>query len=115
MDAITASIGKFAREIANLGESTVWGMIARGELETINIGKRRLVVVESYRKRIDELKAKPPQDARRNSAVPSLGTRRRSSPVTLPISSHLPEGRHKKARGRPRKNQPANTPDTSAE
>jgi hypothetical protein len=74
MDAITASVKRFAREIADVGESTAWAMIARGEVETITIGKRRLVVVASYRRLVEERKAQPPQDARRNNAVPALGS-----------------------------------------
>ena len=74
MDAITASVKKFAREIADVGESTAWAMIARREIETITIGKRRLVVVASYRRLVEERKAQPPQDARRNKAVPALGS-----------------------------------------
>jgi hypothetical protein len=76
-------------------------MIARGELETINIGKRRLVLVESYRKRIEELKGKPPQDARRNSVVPAIGTKR-SAPAAPPVSDQEPPP--KRGSGRPRKN-----------
>jgi hypothetical protein len=76
MDAITASVKKFAREIAGVSDSTAWAMIARGEVETISIGKRRLVVVESYRRRVEKLKAQPPQDARRNRTVPAFGSGR---------------------------------------
>ena len=62
------------------------GMIARGEIETITIGKRRLVVIESYVKLVKARRAAPPEDARRNTAVPALGSRKRGDPpaVTAP-------------------------------
>jgi len=98
MDAITASVKKFAREIADVGESTAWAMIARGEVETISIGKRRLVVVESYRRLVEERKALPPQDARRNNAVPALGSgRSRGSSGEAAAASVAPPGRRQRA------------------
>src|SRR5690348_13492412 len=76
MNLITVSVKKFAKEIAEVSDSTAWAMIARGEVETISIGKRRLVIVESYRRRVEKLKAQPPQDARRNKTVPPFGSGR---------------------------------------
>jgi hypothetical protein len=54
----TASVKKFAA-IADLGESTVWKLIHDGQLETIAVGRKRLVVVESYRRLIEAQRAAP--------------------------------------------------------
>jgi len=35
------------REITGLGNTTVWGLIRDGKLQTIKIGKRRLVIFKS--------------------------------------------------------------------
>jgi hypothetical protein len=101
-DPLTASIPRFAREIAHVADSTVWAMISRGELETISIGRRRLVVIESYRLLIAKKLAAPPEDARRNSAVPRLGSKRRGDSAPLPTSD--PEASPlNRRRGCPRK------------
>jgi len=106
MDAITSSVKKFAREIADVGESTAWAMIARGEVETITIGKRRLVVVASYRRLVEERKAQPPQDARRNNAVPALGSGRSRGTFggdeTASVAPRVPRRRRQRA-GPPRR------------
>jgi hypothetical protein len=85
-DPLTAPIPKFAREIAHVADSTVWAMISRGELETISIGRRRLVVVESYRQLIAKKLAAPPEDARRNGYVPRLGSKKSKAPAELNVS-----------------------------
>lgn len=83
---ISASVKEFAR-ISGLGESTVWAMIRDGRLESIAIGRRRLVLIESYRRLIQQQLAAPPRDARRNSAVSPLGGKRHH-PV-LPATTDL--------------------------
>src|SRR5215472_6365435 len=78
---ISAPVREFAR-ISGLGESTIWVMISDGRLETIAVGRRRLVLVDSYRKLIEQQRNAPPADARRNEYVPRLGSRARpASPV----------------------------------
>jgi hypothetical protein len=72
-DIISLSIKDFCR-ISGMGESTAWAMIHRGALETIAIGRRRLILINSYRKLIEEQRAAPPKDARRNGTVPALGS-----------------------------------------
>jgi hypothetical protein len=74
-------------EISGLSTSTTWDLIRQGRLTTVRSGRRRMIVVDSYRELIRELKALPQQDARRNNTVPALGSGRR--------------------RGRPRKFDPA--------
>jgi hypothetical protein len=49
---VTATISRF-EEISGLGKSTVYSMFATGELEFVYIGKRRLVVMDSYRRLIE--------------------------------------------------------------
>ena len=46
---ITAPVPFFATYIAGIGVSTAWALIAAGEIETIAVGRRRLVVIESWR------------------------------------------------------------------
>jgi hypothetical protein len=72
-DVISAPVRGFAR-ISGLGESTVWAMIHDGRLETIAIGRRRLVLIDSYRRLIKQQRAEAPKDARRNGTVPPLGS-----------------------------------------
>ena len=63
-DIITVPVARMA-QMSGLSEWTIWGMIARGELESVAVGRRRLVVVDSYRRLIDERRKAPPRDARR--------------------------------------------------
>jgi hypothetical protein len=91
-DPITAPMGKFCREIALIGESTGWEWAKQGLIETVAIGHRRLVVVESYRRLIAQRLREPQGDARRNAAVPALGTKFPPEAPTL-----------KRGPGRPRK------------
>jgi hypothetical protein len=79
---ITAPVNDFSR-ISGLGVSTVWKLIAEEELETISVGKRRLVVLDSYRRFVERKLAEAPQDARRNNCVPAAGSKaRRAAPTT---------------------------------
>jgi hypothetical protein len=73
-DAITVPVARMA-QMAGLSEWTIWGMISRGELESVAVGRRRLVIVDSYRRLIEERRGQP-ADCRRNTAVPAAGERR---------------------------------------
>jgi excisionase family DNA binding protein len=55
-DAITAPVDKFCA-LSGLGKNTVYQMIGDGRLASIKIGRRRLVVVDSYRRLIQEEQA----------------------------------------------------------
>jgi excisionase family DNA binding protein len=55
-DAITAPVDKFCG-LSGLGKNTVYQMIGDGRLASIKIGRRRLVVVDSYRRLIQEEQA----------------------------------------------------------
>jgi hypothetical protein len=52
---ISVTVDNFCR-ISDLGKTTVYGMIASGKLQSIKIGKRRLILMASYRQiLIDQL------------------------------------------------------------
>lgn len=55
---ITAPVGEFCR-ISGLGRTRVYELIANGELDSISIGKRRLIVLDSYRRLIDRQRGTP--------------------------------------------------------
>jgi excisionase family DNA binding protein len=59
-DRITAPVGEFCR-LAGIGRSLVYEMIGDGRLDSITIGKRRLIVLDSYRKLIERQRAAPIQ------------------------------------------------------
>jgi hypothetical protein len=59
-DQITAPVNEFAR-LSGLGISTIWAMIKDERLETVAIGRRRLIVLDSYRRLIDEQRSAPVQ------------------------------------------------------
>lgn len=53
---ITATVGEFCR-LSGLGRSRVYEMIGdAGELESVLIGKRRLIIIDSYRQLIERRK-----------------------------------------------------------
>jgi hypothetical protein len=45
--AITVPIRRF-QMIAGLGHTTVYALIKRGDIETIKIGRKRLIILDSY-------------------------------------------------------------------
>ena len=55
-DRITASIGEFCI-LSGLGRTKIYELLGSGELDSILIGKRRLVIVESYRRLIERQRA----------------------------------------------------------
>jgi hypothetical protein len=67
-DQITAPVNEFSR-LSGLGISTIWNMVRSGELDSITIGRRRLVVIDSYRKLVERQQA----EAHRKVANPPLG------------------------------------------
>jgi hypothetical protein len=46
-DLITVTIKRFL-EISGLSNTTVYGLMNRGEIETVQIGRRRLIILASY-------------------------------------------------------------------
>ena len=72
-DRITAPINGFCR-LAGIGRSLVYEMLGDGRLASITIGKRRLVVLDSYRRLIERQRvtsaqaAAPPTPGRKGRA-----------------------------------------------
>jgi excisionase family DNA binding protein len=58
-DRITAPIGEFCK-LAGIGRSLVYEMIGDGRLDSILIGKRRLIVLDSYRRLVERQRASTP-------------------------------------------------------
>jgi excisionase family DNA binding protein len=56
---ITAPIAEFCR-LAGIGRSLVYEMIGDGRLDSIRIGKRRLIVLDSYRRLVERQRAAGP-------------------------------------------------------
>jgi len=52
-DLITATIPEFCR-VSGLGRSMTYEMLADGRIKSIRVGKRRLIVLDSYRRMIEE-------------------------------------------------------------
>jgi hypothetical protein len=67
---ITASIVNFC-EMSGLGRSKVYELLDAGDLASIKIGKRRLIVLDSYHKLIERQRAAgaTTRSAERNSAA----------------------------------------------
>lgn len=83
-EAITATVQRFLG-ISGRGKTKVWELIHDGTLETIVIGRRRLIVLDSYRRLIAAQQTGPSGDARRNSAVLPIGSsKRRGRPPMVP-------------------------------
>jgi hypothetical protein len=54
---ITAPIGEFCR-ISGIGRSRVYELIGDGSIASFTLGKRRLIVIDSYRRLIERQCAK---------------------------------------------------------
>ena len=63
-----------AAHIGGIGASTMWDLIRRGLVETATLGRRRLVVVESLEKLIEQRRAAPKAPL----AAPPVGRGRRT-------------------------------------
>jgi hypothetical protein len=70
---ITAPVGEFCR-ISGIGRTRVYELIAAGALDSIAVGKRRLIVLDSYRRFIERQRGTP---AERPAASPPSNKRRR--------------------------------------
>jgi excisionase family DNA binding protein len=64
-DIITSRIDDFSR-LSGIGRSKVYEMIAAGEIESVYIGGRRLIVVDSWRRLVEAA----PRDLGRRPAMP---------------------------------------------
>jgi hypothetical protein len=96
---ITCTVAGF-RAVSGLAPSSTWKLIASGALETIVLGRRRLILVSSWERLVKSQQALGPGDARRNTTAASLG-----STVARPAPQpEVPP--QKRGRGRPRKAMP---------
>jgi hypothetical protein len=55
-DRITATIPEF-RRLSGIGRSRIYELLDGGELESIHLGARRLIVIDSYRRLLTKLQA----------------------------------------------------------
>jgi hypothetical protein len=78
-DIITAPVGEFCR-LAGLGRTKVYEMLGDGTLASITIGKRRLIVLDSYRKLIERQASVAPANQ------PAAAPPRRRDPARFPTS-----------------------------
>jgi hypothetical protein len=56
-EIITATIPDF-RRISGIGRTRIYELLDAREIESIHIGTRRLILVESYRRLVERLRAK---------------------------------------------------------
>jgi excisionase family DNA binding protein len=57
-EPLALTIGDFCRAVG-LGRSTVYGLIDRGELESIKVGYRRLIPYQAAKDLLERSKVKP--------------------------------------------------------
>jgi hypothetical protein len=69
---ITAPVGEFCR-ISGIGRTRVYELIGVGALDSITVGKRRLIVLDSYRRLIERQRGTPAE-----SSAASVPPQRRS-------------------------------------
>lgn len=55
-DIITIPVPEFCR-ISGIGHSRVYDLVNAGEIESVLIGRRRLIIVQSYRDYLDRLQS----------------------------------------------------------
>jgi hypothetical protein len=73
-DLITVTIKRFL-EISGLSNTTVYGLLNRGELESVNVGRRRLILLASYWRLLDRQLGTPAEKPVARPPLPA-GTRR---------------------------------------
>lgn len=71
-DIITVPVGEPFKRISGLGHSRQYELLNAGELESIMIGRRRLIILESYRRLVERRQAegkKLPRPGRQERAA----------------------------------------------
>jgi hypothetical protein len=82
-DLITVTIKRFL-EISGLSNTTVYALLNRGELESVNVGRRRLIVMASYWKLLDRQRGAPADKPLARPPIPGTrSTARASDPSSL--------------------------------
>lgn len=73
-DHITATIPEF-RRISGIGRSKIYEMLDAGDLDSVLVGARRLIVVDSYRRLVARLRAVESGAGRRRGRDAALAAR----------------------------------------
>jgi hypothetical protein len=81
---ITAPVAEFCI-LSGLGHTKVYELIGSGELESIKIGKRRLIVLASYRRLINRQRD---PSAERSAVSPPTSRRRPRGAISTPIPTN---------------------------
>jgi excisionase family DNA binding protein len=61
-----------ARELSGLGDTTIWALIKSGKLESICVGRRRLIVYASLEKLLFPASSDPSPQMRRRGRPPKV-------------------------------------------
>jgi hypothetical protein len=64
-DRITATITEF-RRLSGIGRSRIYELLDAGELESVHLGARRLIIVDSYRRLVARLQSAETTSRRRS-------------------------------------------------
>ena len=59
-EIITATIPEF-RRLSGISRSRIYELLDRGEIESVHIGARRLIIIDSYRRLIERRLAGDPK------------------------------------------------------
>jgi len=71
---ITAPVNEFCI-LTGLGRTKIYEMLNSGELESVTIGRRRLIIVDSYRRLLNAYRGTPAEQPAPNAPKPSRRTR----------------------------------------
>jgi hypothetical protein len=78
---ISAPVGEFC-VLSGLGRTVVYEMMGDGRLDSIKIGKRRLILIDSYRRLVEQQRAAAvSHDRKATSAPASLRRHSRDTPA----------------------------------
>jgi hypothetical protein len=64
LEPITTTISEF-RRLSGIGRSRIYELLDAGELGSVHLGARRLIVIDSYRRLLTKLKAAEAENRRR--------------------------------------------------
>jgi excisionase family DNA binding protein len=69
---ITAPVNEFC-VLSGLGRTRVYELLNKGEIESVTIGRRRLIIIDSYRKLLETRRGTPAEQPTTN--VPTISRR----------------------------------------
>src|SRR5271169_2833398 len=79
-DRITATIPEF-RRLSGIGRSRIYELLDAGELESVYIGSRRLILIDSYRKLIERHRDRRPAASLPDPKTTKIATGRTRRPA----------------------------------